>query len=31
MCVKKGEASVTSLVSAFGRAYHRGNGPLTQN
>ncbi|HHT7237870.1 TPA: class I SAM-dependent methyltransferase [Bacillus cereus] len=22
MCVKKGEASVTSLVSAFGRAYH---------
>ncbi|EEM70923.1 O-methyltransferase [Bacillus thuringiensis serovar andalousiensis BGSC 4AW1] len=22
MCVKKGEASITSLVSAFGRAYH---------
>lgn len=22
MCVKQGEASVTSLVSAFGRAYH---------
>lgn len=22
MCVKKGESSVTSLVSAFGRAYH---------
>ncbi|EJQ45813.1 hypothetical protein IEE_02191 [Bacillus cereus BAG5X1-1] len=24
MCVKKGEASITSLVSAFGRAYHSG-------
>ncbi len=22
MCVKKGESSVTSLVSAFSRAYH---------
>lgn len=22
MCVKQGESSITSLVSAFGRAYH---------